>query len=404
VCAGFLSTLECALCGQQYEPDRLWNLCPECNRPLLCRYDLEAAGRMVNPTAFHQREPTMWRYRELLPLRDDRHKLTLGEGWTPLVHATRLGVALGFERLYIKDESLNPTGSFKARGLSMAVSRARELGVTAVSIPSAGNAAGAMAAYAALGGLEAHAYMPADVPHPFVAECRALGAQVTLVDGLITDCGRCAALDGKERGWFDLSTLKEPYRLEGKKTMGYELAEQLGWKLPDVIIYPTGGGTGLVGMWKAFDEMERLGWIGPERPRMVTVQAAGCAPMVKAFQQGREFAEPWPDATTLADGLRVPAAVGDLLILRALRESRGTALTVSDEEMMDGVALLGRTQGMFTCPEGAAPLVAFQKLRDQEWIGDGETVVLFNTGSGLKYTHLWKVEPWSLCWPSAGQC
>ncbi len=386
----FLSTLECALCGQTYEPDHLWNLCPECGRPLLCRYDLEAVRRSVDPNAFREREPTMWRYRELLPLGDDHHKLTLGEGWTPLVHATRLGAEVGSARLYIKDEGLNPTGSFKARGLSMAISRARELGVSAVSIPSAGNAAGAMAAYAALGGLEAHAYMPTDVPHPFVAECRALGARVTLVDGLITDCGRQAALEGKDHGWFDVSTLKEPYRLEGKKTMGYELAEQFGWTLPDVIIYPTGGGTGLVGMWKAFDEMEQLGWIGSERPRMVTVQSEGCAPMVKAFHEGREFAEPWPDAATLADGLRVPAAVGDFLILRSLRESNGTALAVSDEEMMEDAALLGRTQGIFACPEGAAPLSAFRHLRAQGWIADDETVVLFNTGSGLKYTHLWK--------------
>ena len=387
---GFLSHLECALCGRTYDPDRLWNLCPACGRPLLCRYDLEAATRLVSRSSLGDREPAMWRYREVLPLGDDAHKLTLGEGWTPLVHATRLGAELGFERLYVKDESLNPTGSFKARGLCMAVSRARELGVTAVSIPSAGNAAGAMAAYAALGGLEAHAFMPADVPHPFVAECRALGASVTLVNGLITDCGKQAAEEGKKHGWFDVSTLKEPYRLEGKKTMGYELAEQLGWTLPDVIIYPTGGGTGLVGMWKAFEEMEQLGWIGPERPRMVTVQAEGCAPMVKAFHEGREFAEPWPDAATVADGLRVPAAVGDFLILRALRESNGTALAVSDDEMMEDAALLGRTQGMFTCPEGAAPLSAFRHLREGGWIEEHETVVLFNTGSGLKYTHLWK--------------
>jgi threonine synthase len=331
----------------------------------------------------------MWRYRELLPVGDPRHRLTLGEGWTPLVHATRLGPELGFETLYVKDESLNPTGSFKARGLGMAVSRASEMGVKAVSIPSAGNAGGAMAAYAALGGMEAHVYMPTDVPKPFVAECQALGARVTLVEGLITDCGRRAAREGRDRGWFDMSTLKEPYRLEGKKTMGYELAEQLAWTLPDVIIYPTGGGTGLIGMWKAFAEMEALGWIGAQRPRMVTVQSKGCAPMVKAFHEGNEFADPWPDAATLADGLRVPAAVGDFLILRALRESNGTAISVSDQEMMDDARLLGRTQGMFTCPEGAAPLAAFRHLRREGWIRDGETVVLFNTGSGLKYTHLW---------------
>ena len=388
--AEYLSELECALCGRTYDPDRLWNLCPECARPLLCRYDLEAAGEAVSTGSLTGREPTMWRYREVLPLRDDAHKLTLGEGWTPLVHATHLGAEVGFEGLYIKDESLNPTGSFKARGLCMAVSRARELGVRAVSIPSAGNAAGAMSAYAALGGLKAYTFMPTDVPHPFVAECRALGAEVTLVNGLITDCGKQAAEEGKERGWFDVSTLKEPYRLEGKKTMGYELAEQLGWSLPDVIIYPTGGGTGLVGMWKAFDEMEELGWIGSKRPRMVTVQSDGCAPMVRAFHEGEEFAEPWANAATLADGLRVPAAVGDFLILRALRESNGTALAVSDEEMMEDAALMGRTQGMFTCPEGAAPLSAFRHLRARGWIEDHEMVVLFNTGSGLKYTHLWK--------------
>lgn len=388
--SSYLSHLECGLCEEQLDPERLWNLCPACGKPLLCRYDLNAASQVVSLTTLSERESTMWRYRELLPIRNDRHKLTLGEGWTPLVHATRLGDELGFERLYIKDESLNPTGSFKARGLGMAISRARELGVTAVSIPSAGNAAGAMSGYAALGGLEAHVFMPVDVPHPFVAECLALGARVTLVEGLITDCGRRAAEEGRKHGWFDISTLKEPYRLEGKKTMGYELAEQLDWTLPDVIIYPTGGGTGLVGMWKAFDEMEQMGWIGTERPRMVTVQSDGCAPMVKAFHEGKEFAEPWPEAATLADGLRVPAAVGDFLILRALRESSGTALTVSDEEMMDAARLMGRTQGMFTCPEGAAPLSAFRHLRAQGWIGDDESVILFNTGSGLKYTHLWE--------------
>jgi threonine synthase len=339
--------------------------------------------------ALARREPTLWRYYELLPVRDPRYRLTLGEGWTPLVHARRLGAELRVPNLYVKDEGLNPTGSFKARGLCVAASRALELGVHAVSIPSAGNAAGAMSAYAALGGMEAHVFMPADVPHTFIAECRALGAHVNLVDGLITDCGKQAAGQGRVQGWFDLSTLKEPYRLEGKKTMGLELAEQLGWQLPDVIIYPTGGGTGLVGMWKAFDEMEQLGWIGPERPRMVTIQSKGCAPLVAAFHQGAEFAEPWQGAATLADGLRVPAAVADFLILRALRESNGTALAVSDQDMVDAVHLLGRTEGIFACPEGGATLAAFQALRRQGWIQDQETVVLFNTGTGLKYTHLW---------------
>ncbi len=388
--ANFLTHLECALCGRRHDADRLQNLCPACGKPLLARYDLAAAAHALAPGDLVGREASMWRYRELLPVRDPAHILTLGEGWTPLIHARRLGAEVGFGKLYIKDESLNPTASFKARGLSVAVSRARELGVRAVSIPSAGNAAGAMSAYAALGGLEAHVYMPADVPLPFVAECRALGANVTLVDGLITDCGRQAAEEGRRHGRFDVSTLKEPYRLEGKKTMGYEIAEQLGWTLPDVIIYPTGGGTGLIGMWKAFAEMEEMGWIGSKRPRMVTVQSEGCAPMVRAFHAGDEFAAPWQNASTMADGLRVPGAIGDFLILRALRESGGTAVAVPDAEMMDAARLIGRTEGLFTCPEGAAPLAAFLRLRREGWIGEDESVVLFNTGSGLKYVHLWQ--------------
>jgi len=371
------------------DADRLWNLCPKCSKPLLARYDLAQARRAVTREQIAGRAPNLWRYRELLPVRAPRFVLCLGEGMTPLVHATRLGQAVGFERLFIKDEGLNPTASFKARGLGVAVSRAYELGVRAVSIPSAGNAAGAMSAYAARAGMAAHVFMPRDVPPLFVAECRALGAEVTLVDGLITDCGRVAAEGVRQFGRFDVSTLKEPYRIEGKKTMGYEVAEQMGWTLPDVIIYPTGGGTGLIGMWKAFAELEQLGWIGSKRPRMVTVQAEGCAPMVRAFHAGTEFAEPWSGARTIADGLRVPAAVGDFLILRALRESGGTAVAVPDDEMIAAANLIGRTQGIFACPEGAATLAAFQRLRAQGWIGDDETVVLFNTGSGLKYAHLW---------------
>jgi threonine synthase len=385
----FLTHLECALCDQRLEADRPWNLCPRCDKPLLARYDLGAARQAVTREAIAQRAANLWRYRELLPVRDPHYVLCLGEGFTPLVHATRLGQAVGFDKLFIKDEGLNPTGSFKARGLGVAVSRACELGVKSLSIPSAGNAAGAMSAYAALTGMPAHVFMPRDVPQPFLAECRALGAQVTLVDGLISDAGRVAAEKARQYDRFDMSTLKEPYRLEGKKTMGYEIAEQLGWSLPDVIIYPTGGGTGLIGMWKAFAELEELGWIGPDRPRMVTVQADGCAPMVKAFHAGQAFAEPWQGARTIAEGLRVPAAVGDFLILRALRESNGTAVAVSDQEMIEAAKLIGRTQGIFVCPEGAAPLAAFQRLRRQGWIGDDETVVLFNTGSGLKYAHLW---------------
>jgi threonine synthase len=385
----FLTHLECGLCGTAQDADRLWNLCPDCGKPLLARYDLEAVRQAVTREGIARREATLWRYRELLPVRNPRFMLCLGEGWTPLVHAERLGQAVRFERLYVKDEGLNPTGSFKARGLGVALSRAYELGVSDVSIPSAGNAAGAMSAYAALAGMESHVFMPQDVPPLFVAECRALGAQVTLIDGLITDCGRVAAEEVSRFGRFDMSTLKEPYRIEGKKTMGYELAEQMGWTLPDVIIYPTGGGTGLIGMWKAFDEMEQLGWIGAERPRMVTVQSEGCAPMVRAFHEGREFAAPWEGARTVADGLRVPSAVGDFLILRALRESSGTAVAVRDEELIEAASQIGATQGIFACPEGGATLAAFKLLRHQGWITDDETVVLFNTGSGLKYAHLW---------------
>jgi threonine synthase len=383
-----LSHLECSLCGRRLETDRLQNLCPECRKPLLARYDLNGAKRKLTREAFASREPNLWRYRELLPVRESRYALSLGEGFTPLIHATRLGDHLGFDTLFIKEEGLNPTGSFKARGLAVAVSRALELGARSLSVPSAGNAAGAMSAYAALAGIEAHVFMPSDVPPLFVAECRALGAEVTLVEGVITDCGRAAAEGVRKLGRFDMSTLKEPYRLEGKKTMGYELAEALGWTLPDVIIYPTGGGTGLIGMWKAFDEMQTLGWIGNQRPRMVTVQAEGCAPIVRAFHAGRDFAEPWQEPRTIADGLRVPSAVGDFLILRALRESGGTAVAVTDKEMTEAIALMGRTQGIFACPEGGATLSAFVRLREQGWIDKGETTVLFNTGSGLKYAHL----------------
>jgi threonine synthase len=385
----FLTHLECGMCGETPDPDKIWNLCPKCRKPLLVRYDLEAAKKAVTPAMIKGRSPNLWRYRELLPVRDDKNILTLGEGFTPLHHAQRLGKELGFENLYIKDEGLNPTGSFKARGLCVAISRAKELGITSVSIPTAGNAGGAMSAYAALAGMEAHVFMPKDVPKPFINECKALGASVTLIDGLITDCAKAAKEELEKYGRFDMSTLKEPYRIEGKKTMGYELAEQMNWTLPDVIIYPTGGGTGLVGMWKAFDEMEKLGWIDSKRPRMVTVQSDGCAPMVKAFHEGQEFADMWQDAKTIADGLRVPAAVGDFLILRALRESNGTAVAVPDRMIMECSSLMGRTQGIFPAPEGGATLAGFIRLRKQGWIKDNETVALFNTGSGHKYSHLW---------------
>jgi threonine synthase len=385
----FLTHLECGYCGAAYDANKIWNLCPDCKKPLLARYDLEAARNTIHKNELEARVPTLWRYHELLPVRDKKYQLSLHEGYTPLFLATNLAKELDFENIYIKDEGLNPTTSFKARGLCVAVSRAYELGVKEISIPSAGNAAGAMSAYAALAGMKAFVFMPQDVPSPFVSECKAFGAEVTLVDGLITDCGKKAAEEILKFGRFDISTLKEPYRIEGKKTMGYEIAEQFNWNLPDVIIYPTGGGTGLVGMWKAFDEMEQLGWIGSKRPRMVTVQSEGCAPMVRAFKKGNEFAEYWQEAQTLAAGLRVPGAVGDFLILRALRESQGAAIAVSDEEMMNDSDLIGRTQGIFTAPEGGATLSAFKKLREKQWIKDHETVVLFNTGSGHKYQHLW---------------
>jgi threonine synthase len=389
----YLTHLECGYCHKTLPFDRAWNLCPDCAKPLLARYDLARARREWSRDTLAGREATMWRYGEMLPVQESRYRLCLGEGWTPLHRADRLGKELGFPGLFIKDEGVNPTGSFKARGLAMAVSRAWEMGATALSIPSAGNAGGALSAYAALAGLEAHIFMPQDVPAPFIAECRSHSATVTLVDGLITDCGRLAAAGVKEHGRFDVSTLKEPYRLEGKKTMGYELAEQMGWTLPDVIIYPTGGGTGLVGMWKAFAEMEALGWIDGHRPRMVTVQSDGCAPMVRAFHAGAEFAEAWSGARTIADGLRVPAAVGDFLILRALRESRGTAVAVSDDEIMADTLWLARTQGIFAAPEGGATLTAFRKLRESGWIRDGENVVLFNTGNAYKYIHLYPTGP-----------
>lgn len=387
----YVTHLECSGCQRRFPSEQLWNLCPECSRPLLVRYNLTRIRQDINKEMLRHRPMNMWRYREVLPLKDDQHLLTLGEGGTPLHHARQLGALLGAPNLYLKDEGLNPTNSFKARGLAMAVSRAKELGAKALSIPSAGNAAGAMSAYAALSGLSAFVYMPADVPHPFIAECRALGATVTLVEGLITDCGKIAARRCQEEGHFDVSTLKEPYRLEGKKTMGYELAEQMGWQLPDVIIYPTGGGTGLIGMWKAFQEMEALGWI-PEghRPRMVSVQSEGCAPIVKAFHEGKEHAEVWDNAHTIADGLRVPGAVGDFLMLGVLRESGGTAIAVSDTEMLKACQLLGSTQGIFASPEGGATLAAYQKLLQKNWIDKEEKVVLFITGSGHKYAHLWQ--------------
>ncbi len=385
----FFTHLECGYCGEKYPADKLWNLCAKCSKPLLAKYDLDTAKKSFAKEALKNRSENLWRYHEMLPVKDDKFRITLNEGFTPLYFAKNLGKELNFKNLYIKDEGVNPTTSFKARGLCLAISRAKELGVKEVSIPSAGNAAGAMSAYAALAEMKAYVFMPKDVPVPFIAECKALGAEVTLIEGLITDCGKAAAKGVKKYGRFDVSTLKEPYRIEGKKTMGYEIAEQMNWKLPDVIIYPTGGGTGMVGMWKAFDEMEKLGWINSNRPRMVTVQSSGCAPIVRAFENNEEFAETWQGAKTIADGLRVPAAIGDFLILKAIRESKGVAVAVSDEELLECTNQIGRTQGIFAAPEGGATLAAFIKLRSSGWIKDSDKVVLFNTGSGHKYANLW---------------
>jgi threonine synthase len=352
---------------------------------LLVRYDLERAQSALTKESLIGRRPDLWRYREVLPVEDDANIVSLGEGWTPLLRAERLGNKLGIDRLYIKDESQNPTQSFKARGMSAAVSMAKELGAQKLAVPSAGNAAGALAAYAARAGLECFIFMPDDTPRANVVECEQTGANVTLMAGLITDCGAEVARRKEAEGWFDVSTLKEPYRVEGKKTLGYELAEQLNWELPDVIIYPTGGGTGLIGMWKAFDEMEQMGWIGPKRPRMITVQASGCAPIVRAFESGQRFAEEFPNAETVASGLRVPKAIGDFLILDAIRASKGTALAVTDEELLDATREIGAAEGVFCAPEGAACLPALRKLLAAGEVETRERIVLFNTGAGVKY-------------------
>jgi threonine synthase len=377
--------LECAACAVKYEARRLHNLCTECGKPLLVRYDLKRAAVSLTKESLREREPDLWRYREVLPVDSDENIVTLGEGFTPLVRTLRLGAKLGLSNLFIKDEGQNPTQSFKARGMAAAVSMAKELGAKKLAVPSAGNAAGALAAYAARAGLEAHIFMPNDTPRANVIECEQTGAQVTLMDGLITDCGAEVGRRKEAEGWFDVSTLKEPYRIEGKKTMGYELAEQFDWELPDVIMYPTGGGTGLIGMWKAFDEMEQMGWIGSKRPRMVTVQASGCAPIVRAFEEGKRFADEFPNAHTTASGLRVPRAIGDFLIIDALRTSGGTAIAVTDEELIAATKEIGAAEGIFCAPEGAACLPALKKLIDDGSVKTDERVVLFNTGSGVKY-------------------
>ena len=383
----YVSHLECAAnCGATpLDPHERHHLC-SCGLPLVVRYHVARVADVWKKSTLVDRPPTMWRYKEMMPLLGDGDPVTLGEGFTPLFHARSLGRTLGLKSLYVKDESLNPTNSFKARGLSAAVTRARALKAHTLSVPSAGNAANALAAYAAQAGIPAKVFMPRDVKRPFILECELYGADVTLVDGLITDAGRLAAEKGEPLGWYDVSTLKEPYRIEGKKTMAYELAEQLDWQWPDWIIYPTGGGTGMVGMWKAMDELEAIGWVSKgRRPRMVTVQASGCAPIVRAFEKGTEFAEPWTNAHTVADGLRVPKAIGDFLVLRALRESGGCAIAVSDVDMVRYMRDLGHYEGISAAPEGGAALGALHQLIDYNSVKSDDKVVLFNTGGALKY-------------------
>jgi len=381
-----LSHLECSGCGKVYSHHELHTFCPACQSTLFPFYDLKKVRQQVDRDEISRRKKGMWRWQELLPVIHKENQIFLGEGDTPLLSLPNLQMILGLSNLYVKDESSNPTASFKARGLAAAISKAKELGVEKVIIPTAGNAGGAMAAYAARAGLRAHIFMPKDTPFANVEESRIMGAEVVLVDGLISDAARMAGEKARAEGWFDVSTFKEPYRVEGKKVMGYELAESFNWHLPDVIIYPTGGGTGLVGMWKAFGELELLGWLeNTKRPRMVAVQADGCAPVVKAFQARAASCDFWTNAHTLASGLRVPKSFADRLILQDIYESTGTAVAVSDEAILEAQRQLASTEGIFAAPEGAATLAALRKLIEQKWIHPDERVVLFNTGSGLKY-------------------
>ena len=384
----YLTELECTYCHETYSADEPHRTCDECGKVLYPRYDLDGARVALDRSALKERPANMWRYFEVMPIRDEANVITLGEGYTPIFKAERLGREFNCSDLYIKDEGLNPTASFKARGLSAAVSKAKELGLTRLTMPSAGNAAGAMTAYAAKGGIEAYVFMPQDVPDSNRKEVSITGGRLNLIDGLISDAGRVSRQKAQEEGLFDISTLQEPYRVEGKKTMGYEIAEQMGWTLPDAIMYPTGGGTGIVGMWKAFEEMERMSWIDGKRPKMFCVQSDGCAPMVRAFHEGTEFAEPWENAHTLAPGIRVPGAIGDYMILRALRESGGGALTVTDDEILHYMKLVASLEGMFICPEGAATAAALNKLLADGTLSPDERILLLNTGSGLKNLEL----------------
>ncbi len=371
-----ITFLECSKCGEHVSADQPRTVCPKDGGSLYVRYDLHAIKKNFTRESLAGRPATMWRYNDVLP---EAQPVTLGEGFSPMLPSRTT------PNVFIKDEGINPTGSFKARGLSAAVTMAREYGLRKLAIPSAGNAASALSAYAAAAGIEAHIFMPKDVPQANLVECQSYGAKVTLIDGLIGDCARMIGERKQAEGWFDISTLKEPFRIEGKKTMGYEVAEQLGWTLPDAIFYPTGGGVGLIGMWKAFDEMQTLSWIGAKRPKMVAVQSSGCAPIPKAWDEGKPVSEPWQNAATVAAGLRVPKAYGDYIILDILKKSGGTAIAVSDDELMHALADWARDEGVFAAPEGAASLAAYRKLIASGFLKPSDTVVLFNTGSGLKY-------------------
>jgi len=380
-----VSHLECTGTGKTFPAGQTMNLSPD-GWPLLVRYDLEKARDGWNREWISSGPSNMWRYAPVLPVSKPASIVTLGEGMTALVRTNRMGAALGAKDLWVKDEGLNPTASFKARGLSCAISMCKELGISKIAIPSAGNAASASAAYAAAAGIECHIFMPLDVPQSNYIECKAFGAHVTLVDGLISDCAKIVAERKAEEGWFEISTLKEPYRIEGKKTMGYELAEQLQWRLPDVILYPTGGGVGMIGMWKAFEEMETLGWIQPgKRPKMISVQAEGCQPIVKAFEDGAERSVFFENAQTVSSGLRVPKPLGDFLILKAVRQSGGTAIAISDEEALAAGVELAKLEGMFVAPEGAACVAAVRHLLASGFLKPEEKIVIYNTGAGLKY-------------------
>jgi threonine synthase len=386
----YLDHLECTKCGKTYLHHRLIKTSPCCGKVLFARYDLPRLGREVAREVFEGRRGDMWRFSELLPVADPDNILTLGEGGTPLLPVPHLGRKLGLKSLFVKEEGLNPTGTFKARGIGAAVSKAYELGATGFTMPSAGNAAGAAAAYCARGGLPVKVFMPQDAPDANKKESLLAGAELNLVKGLISDAGRVAVAVAEEQGLFDLSTLKEPYRAEGKKTMGLEIAMQLGWRMPDAIVYPTGGGTGIIGMYKGFQELLELGWVEGRPPKFIAVQASGCQPIVKAFHEGKDVAQPWPNAETIADGLRVPSPFADYLILQAIRETGGTAVAVEDQEMVDAMYELASAEGIIACPEGAATLVGLKRLLAQGFLGADETIVLLNTGSGYKYLELIK--------------